>query len=148
MFYLLSAISGVILTAQVAINGRLLFFLESPILTSLVSFLVGTISLLITYLAAAYYGLQPIPAMKAVLQTNAWMWTGGLLGAFYVFMTIFCSPKIGFANMSSLIVAGQIITAVLFDHFGFFGSQVHMMTPTRLFGTVLLVISVYLIQTN
>jgi bacterial/archaeal transporter family-2 protein len=71
---------------------------------------------------------------------------GGLFGAFYIFTTIFASPKIGFANMFSLVICGQIIFAILFDHFGLLGNDVHLINPYRIVGVVLLVLGVYIIQ--
>lgn len=61
-----------------------------------------------------------------------WMLAGGLFGAFYIFTTIFASPKIGFANMFSLVICGQIILAILFDHFGLLGNDVHLITLIEL----------------
>ena len=52
------------------------------------------------------------------------MFIGGLLGAFYIFTTIFTSPKIEFANMFSLVICGQILLAVISDHFGLLGNQI------------------------
>ncbi|MBP2644225.1 MAG: hypothetical protein H6Q67_2112 [Firmicutes bacterium] len=147
-YYLLALVSGAAVTTQVGLNVKLLSNLGSPILTSFVSFLVGTIVLAIAYIVAACYGLEPVPTLPAITQTSFWMWLGGLLGAFYIFTTIFCSPRIGFANMFSLVVAGQIILAIIFDHFGLLGSSVHLITPLRLLGLVLLIVSVYIIQTN
>jgi transporter family-2 protein len=147
-YYLLALISGAALTTQVGINGKLLANLGSPVLTSFVSFLVGTVGLAIAYIAAVYYGVQSVPSLHALTQTDFWMWLGGLLGAFYIFTAIFCSPKIGFANMFSLVVAGQILLAVVFDHFGLLGSTIHIITPFRLMGVALLIAGVYLIQTN
>jgi len=147
-YYLLALISGAAVTTQVGINGKLLVNIGGPILTSFISFLVGTIVLAIAYILAVYYGLEPIPTFNAMTQTSLWLWMGGVLGAFYIFTTILCSPKIGFANMFSLLVAGQIILAIIFDHFGLLGSSVHLISPLRFIGVILLIVSVYLIQTN
>jgi transporter family-2 protein len=147
-YYLFALISGAALTTQIGINGKLLSTMESPVLTSFISFLVGTIALAVIYIVAVCYGLQPVPAFNTITQTNLWMWLGGLLGAFYIFTTILCSPKIGFANMFSLVVAGQIILAIIFDHFGVLGNPIHTLSPFRAFGVGLLIVSVYLIQRN
>lgn len=147
-YYLFALISGAALTTQIGINGKLASTMESPVLTSFISFLVGTIALAGIYLAAAYYGLQPVPPIQAVSQTRFWMWLGGLFGAFYIFTTIICAPKIGFANMFSLVVAGQIILAIIFDHFGALGNPIHTLSPWRGLGVALLIVSVYIIQRN
>ena len=61
LYYLLAAIAGTTLTTQVAINGKLLSYIGSPILTAFLSFLVGTVGLGVLYVIAAYYGWQSIP---------------------------------------------------------------------------------------
>jgi transporter family-2 protein len=50
--------------------------------------------------------------------------------------------------MFSLMVAGQLLLAVLFDHFGLLGFDLHKVTTARFFGIVLLVAGVYVIQKN
>ena len=148
LYYLLAIIAGTTLSSQVAINGKLLSYLGSPILTAFISFLIGTVGLGVIYLVSAYYGLQTIPNFSALSQTSFWMWTGGLLGAFYIFTSVFVAPKIGFANLFSLIVAGQIILALVFDHFGLLTGQPHLTSSMRMVGVAFLVIGVYLIQNN
>ncbi len=50
--------------------------------------------------------------------------------------------------MFSLVVAGQIISAIIFDHCGRLTGSIHTITPIRLVGVVLLIVGVYMIQTN
>jgi transporter family-2 protein len=147
-YYLLALISGTFITIQVGINGKLLSHIGSPILTSLISFVVGTIGLGVAYIGAVCYGMETSPTLQAFTQPGFWLWTGGLFGAFYIFSTVICLPNIGVANMLSLVVAGQIILAIAFDHFGLLGSPVHEVSLQRLIGVILLIVSVYLIQTN
>ena len=146
-YYLLSFLSGAAISTQAAINGKLSLSLASPLLTSIVSFAVGTLGLFAAYLLAVKSGLQSSPSLQQVLATTWWMWTGGLLGAFYIFTTIVASPKIGFANLFSLLVAGQILFAVIVDHFGILGA-VHTVNGARILGVILLTLGVYAIQTN
>nr|WP_092069231.1 DMT family transporter [Dendrosporobacter quercicolus]NSL47402.1 DMT family transporter [Dendrosporobacter quercicolus DSM 1736]SDL88152.1 transporter family-2 protein [Dendrosporobacter quercicolus] len=147
IYYLLPFIAGAALGAQVAINGKLLSGLASPLLTSTVSFAIGTIGLSMAYLIAVKLGMQNVPSIHQILQTTWWMWTGGLLGAFYIFTTIIASPKIGFANLFSLVVAGQIIFALIVDHFGILGT-VHTVNAARILGVAFLILGVYTIQTH
>ena len=53
LYYLLAVIAGATVSSQVAINGKLLNYLGSPILTSLISFLVGTVGLAVLYFVSA-----------------------------------------------------------------------------------------------
>ncbi|MDU2064232.1 MAG: DMT family transporter [Sporomusaceae bacterium] len=148
IYYLFALLAGFAATLQAGINGKLQVFLGSPLLTSFVSFLVGSVGLGAAYLATVFYQAQPIPSFASLTQTSIWMWSGGLLGAFFVFTTIFCLPKIGFANLFSLIVAGQLLLAIFFDHYGLLGNTLHLLNPYRLLGVALLVTGVYLIQTH
>lgn len=147
MYYLLSFLSGTAISTQAAINGKLLSSLGSPLLTSTVSFAVGTAGLFATYLIAVTSGWQNSPSLHHIMQTNWWMWTGGLLGAFYILTTVVASPKIGFANLFSLMIAGQILFALIIDHFGILG-VVHTINGARIAGVVFLILGVYAIQTN
>ncbi|HEX3032852.1 MAG TPA: DMT family transporter [Bacillota bacterium] len=148
IYYLLSLAAGAVTTLQVGVNGNLRSALSSPVLASLISFTVGAVGLLAVYGISVLSGIQGVPALAALKQTQWWLWTGGLLGAFIVFSTIIIPPKIGYANMFALVIAGQLVLAILFDHFGIFGNQVHSINPYRAAGVVLMIISVYVIQTN
>ncbi|HCQ88827.1 MULTISPECIES: DMT family transporter [unclassified Clostridium] len=146
--YFLALISGFALTLQVGINGELRSKIGSPILSSLISFAVGTIVLTVTFFFTVLSGYSSSQNLINIKNTNWWMFTGGLLGAFYIFTTIFTSPKIGFANMFSLVICGQIILAVIFDHFGLLGNQIHTINSLRVLGVILLILGVYIIQTH
>lgn len=148
IYYFLSLISGFALTLQVGINSGLRSTIGNPILSSLISFAVGTLSLAIVFLYTMLTGSSVLPDSISIKNLSWWMFTGGLFGAFYIFTTIFVSPKIGFANMFSLVICGQIILAVIFDHFGLLGGQVHLINPVRIMGLTFLILGVYIIQTH
>lgn len=148
IFYLLSLISGFALTLQVGINGALRSKIDNPILSSFISFGVGALGLALVFFFTILNGTSALPDSNNIKSVSWWMFTGGLLGAFYIFVTIFTSPKIGFANMFSLVICGQIILSVIFDHFGLLGNQTHLLNPARAVGVTLLILGVYIIQTN
>lgn len=148
LFYLLSLISGFALTLQVGINGALRSKINNPILSSFISFAVGALGLALVFFFTILNGTSSLPNSDNIKSVSWWMFTGGLLGAFYIFVTIFTSPKIGFANMFSLVICGQIILSVIFDHFGLLGNQTHLLNPLRATGVTLLILGVYIIQTN
>jgi transporter family-2 protein len=43
------------------------------------------------------------------MKTSWWMWVGGRLGTFYVWSTIFATPKIGASLALALMIAGQVL---------------------------------------
>ena len=76
----------------------------------------------------------------------AWAWLGGLLGATYVAATTVLGPRLGAAAFLALTLAGQMLAALLVDHYGVIGFPESPLTPARLVGAVLLVLGVLLIM--
>ena len=146
LYYFLSFLSGIALSFQVGINGQLRENVGSPVLSSFISFFIGTLSLGAAFLFCLANGTYSFSGEGALKGIHWWMLTGGVLGAFYIFTTILASPKIGFANMFSLVICGQILLSVVFDQFGFWGNDIHTLGPARMVGVVLLVTGVYVIQ--
>jgi transporter family-2 protein len=144
-YYFFALTAGMALALQVGVNGSLRTKAGSPVVSSFISFLVGTIGLGLVLLYMLLSGSYSFPA-NMFREIKWWMLSGGILGAFYIFITIFVSPKIGFTNMFSLVICGQIILSVIFDHFGVLGNEVHLINPLRILGVVLLIFSVILIQ--
>jgi bacterial/archaeal transporter family-2 protein len=75
-----------------------------------------------------------------------WVWTGGLLGAFYVLGSIVTAPKLGAAMLVALILAGQAIASLAVDHFGWVGFEEQPITALRVAGVLLLAGGVALVR--
>lgn len=58
------------------------------------------------------------------------------MGALFVFGTTLLAPRIGVAAMVSLIVAGQIISSLLFDRFGWLGLPLRDIGYARMLGAL------------
>ncbi|ADL12726.1 DMT family transporter [Acetohalobium arabaticum] len=144
IFMFFALLAGVIVTFQIGINSQLQLFLNNPVQAALVSFSVGTISLLLYSVIAGY----DWPTLQEALQTPWWIWIGGVLGAIYVFSTIFLAPKLGATVLISLIITGQLITSLILDHYGFLGFPQQAINPWRILGVILLIIGAVLIRSN
>jgi bacterial/archaeal transporter family-2 protein len=142
--FFLAVAAGMMMPTQGAINNRLAGFVDSPILASFVSFLVGTIALFI-YLLASGTPLNPLLQSKNVPLIA---WTGGLLGAFFVTTTTFLVPRIGVALTFSLFILGQMLITIVIDHFGFMGVPVKSVNMMRVLGVSLIVLGVILVRNN
>jgi|ERR1043166_5827408 transporter family-2 protein len=141
-FFLLVALSGAGLTLQMAWNARLRTGTGSPILATLISVLVSLVSLLLVW-ASGTTERGSIPAFNSLPK---WAWLGGVLGVFYLVASLIAIPRLGAAAVFSLVIAGQMITALVLDATGVFGvPQLSVSTP-RIFGAALLLIGVILIQ--
>ena len=63
-----------------------------------------------------------------------WAWTGGLSGAVYGLAAVIFASQLGAATLTSLVVAGQLMASVIFDHFGWIGFDVHPAGLGRILG--------------
>ena len=68
----------------------------------------------------------------------AWMWLGGVMGAFIVLSVTFATPRIGTAATIGLLIAGQLAMGVVIDRFGLFGFEQIGISWPRALGIVLL----------
>ena len=143
VYILLAIAAGITAPVQAGINSQLQgAWAQTPVLASLVSFLVGSLAL-VAYVMASR---SPLPPLAAMGQASWWHWSGGLLGAFFVTMTIFLAYKLGGTTMFSLLVAGQLAASLAMDHYGLLGYPVHPVNWQRLAGVLLVVAGVFLVR--
>ena len=134
---------GLFMAVQPAINLELRRFVGSPAQAAMVSTFVSTISLLIFV-----FGVQrkPWPSLDAALATPWWIWVGGVLGAIYVAISVVLISRLGTAFAFSLVVLGQMLTALVLDRFGWFGVPVHDLSIGRVLGVALVISGVVLFR--
>lgn len=141
LYYLLPVVCGVTIAVQAIVNGQLRVAIGSPLVAAFISFFTGTLLLLLLIAVTR----QPVPSLHTLQQVSWGKWTGGLLGAFFVTAVIITIQKIPAANMFALIITSQFITALLIDHFGWFGALQAPAGPVKLLGVALLITGAYLI---
>lgn len=128
LFLLLTALVGLSLPVQTAVNARLQHFLGSPLSASFVSFAVGT---LVVWLVA----LPGWPQGPLALQGIPWYaWTGGITGLVGVTLYIVLFPRLGGIQTVLLPILGQIVMSMLIDSFGWFGMEPKPVSAARLGG--------------
>lgn len=137
-----SVLAGSAIAVQAPINAQLRTFLSSPWTAAFASFIVGTVALGATVLISG----APSVRVSTVTTVPVWVWTGGLLGAYYVVAAIVATPRIGPALFFGLLVTGQLVTAILLEHFGWLGLERHPLSAGRLIGVVLLIVGAVLIR--
>jgi len=143
LWYLAFAVAaGAMLPVQFGINAQLAQWVGSPIRAAFVSFLVGTVALLVI----SVFVRKPLPSVARLGDVPWWVWTGGLLGAFYVAGSIVAAPKLGAVTLAAAIIFGQTLTSVLADQFGWVGFKEHHATPGRLVGVLLVGVGVVLVR--
>jgi transporter family-2 protein len=138
--HLFAILVGAGLTIQVGMNATVRLTIGSPVIATIVNFGVGLAALLLLAVAT---GARVVPG--SVGNVPAWAWFGGLLGAAYVAATTVLGPRLGAAALLALTLAGQMVAALLVDHYGVIGFPQNPVTPARLAGAALLVAGVLLI---
>jgi len=139
--HLMAALVGAGLTVQVGMNATVRTHVGSPVIATIVNFVVGLVALV---LVAAASGARWAPGSTA--SVPAWAWFGGLLGAAYVAATTVLGPRLGAAALLALTLAGQMAAALLVDHYGVIGFPQSPVTPARALGAALLLAGVLLIM--
>jgi bacterial/archaeal transporter family-2 protein len=82
---------------------------------------------------------DPIPSVAVAMRLPWWAWSGGLYGAIFIGLAIILVPQLGAANFFVLLVTGQMMASVAFDHFGWLGLPQGPIDLQRLAGVVLLI---------
>jgi bacterial/archaeal transporter family-2 protein len=138
----LAAASGICLVIQQGLNNNLRSALHSAVWSGFTSYVVGVLCMLLLAIALR----EPLPSMAAISRLPLWAFTGGIFGAIFIGLGIMLVPQIGTATFFVLLVAGQMLGALVFDHFGLMGVPVYPISMIRLAGAALLVGGVVLIR--
>lgn len=117
IFVLMALAGGAALAIQAAINSQLAKgLLTQPLVAATVSFTIGTILLFIL----CWWKADLSGAWQQMPRQSWWKYLGGVLGAGFILSTVFLAPKLGITNMLFFVIIGQLLTAIVVDHFGLF----------------------------
>ncbi|MFE6997510.1 DMT family transporter [Microbacterium sp. NPDC057659] len=107
---LLPFLAGAGIAWQAAANGRLAQRVESPLTATLMSFIAGTIVLLVAAVVTMALDGPPRP-----LPTEPWLYLGGLLGFAYILLGAFLVAHTGVLLLGLGSVLGQLTTSIVID---------------------------------
>jgi transporter family-2 protein len=141
LLWLLALVAGALIPVQAAANATLSRSLQGNVaFSALILFAVAAL----TTLAALALSRAPLPPLAGLRAAPWWAYIGGAIVATYVLTITFLAPRLGVGSAIALIVTGQIVAALLIDHFGLLRSNVVPVTPVRLLGGLLMVAGVFL----
>jgi len=143
LFLLWGVVAGMASPVQTSVNTQVRYAVQSPFIASLISFTIGTCILaLLTLLVDHRIKVD----LKMIPRAPKWIWTGGMLGVVFVTSNILLLPVLGSALTVVSVLCGQMILAMIVDHFGWFGVAVHRLNGPRAAGLVLMIVGILLIQ--
>lgn len=132
---LLALSSGVLMAVQGSLNAALskvIGLLEATFIVHI----TGTVGVVIVL-----FFLKMGTGNLSVLGNAPWYaYLGGLVGVGIIYLVAASIPKVGMANATTAIIVGQVLTAIIIDHFGGFGLDRAPCTWIQLVGLVLLAI--------
>ncbi len=141
LLLLMAFVSGAVMPVQAGINSLLARELSSTLAAATISFIVGTCALLVIMLVQ-----RETPGLGGFKNLSWWHWSGGLMGAFFVFTAAFAAPRIGALLFMALVLAGQMSSALLLDHQGWIGFREAAINPGKILGLLCIVLGVWLIR--
>jgi transporter family-2 protein len=142
LLVLLGLLAGSGIPVQASLNSALRQHLGRPEWATLANFGAGFLAMALVLAVQR----APLPTAAQVSQAPWWTWTGGALGAFFVFATVVMTPRLGVATSLAVILAGQLLSALALDRAGVLGLATRELTPGRLAGVALLAAGVFLVQ--
>ena len=132
---LLALISGVLMAVQGSLNttlSKVVGLLE----TTFIVHITGTILLMILLfiLRMGRGNLYALP------EAPWYAYLGGVIGVGIIYLVAASIPEVGVANATTAIIIGQVLTAIIIDHFGAFGLEKMPYGWSQFLGLTLLVI--------
>jgi transporter family-2 protein len=140
--YLLVVGAGSSAAFQAILNAKLRAQIGSPWWAGFVSFFVGMVGMLVL----ALFSSGPRPSASWIENASWFSWTGGLFGAIFIGAALIMVPRLGGATVFALLVVGQMLGSLVFDHFGILGIPQHPINALRVAGAAFLILGVVLIR--
>jgi len=136
----LALVVGALIPIQAATNAAMSKALGSLSFASLIVFAVAFLFVS----AWVVITRSEVPALSSFRTAPAYGYLGGAIVGSYVLSITFLAPKLGVGNAICFIVTGQILAAIVIDHFGLFGSIVQILSWERVLGALLMIAGLFL----
>ena len=141
-YTLLALLMGIIMSIYLPMNSSVSRYIGSAITANMSFFIIALItSIFIFILFGDYKTLLKIKSVPPYLYLT------GFISAFIVLGTTFLIPKIGARKFFILLIAGQIVMAMIVSHFGILESPKDAITFKKIIGALLLLIGT-VVSTN
>lgn len=136
MNYLISILTGIVLSIMVVLNGDLGNATGNYISSVIIHFvgLIGIIILLVVT-KSKIKNLKGIPF---------YMFSGGLIGILTVLFTNISFTNLGVSLTVSLALLGQLVTSIVIDHFGYFDLEVNKFEKKKIIGLGIIILGIFI----
>ena len=142
-FYLVVAlVTGAAIAVQALANSRLRFALGTPVWAAIAQFIVGLAALVVIAIVTR----QPSADTGGLSRMPWWGWVGGAIGALFITVSIVLTPRLGTALTLATMTAGQLLAALVLDHYGWLGAPVIRLSLPRVLGAACLLAGIALMR--
>jgi transporter family-2 protein len=135
LLFLLLLVAGAVSAVQQAANGQLRVVSDDVVVASFISFLGGSLVLVVAVLVAGDFSTASFPS-------PAWLYLGGPLGVFYIVVGAATVRALGVLRFVLGVVAGQLLAAVVID--AAWPAPTTELKATTVIGAVVTVVGVWL----
>src|SRR5690625_4533144 len=131
---ILSLFIGFIMVLHLAMNAQVGDIVQNAHMGNALFWIIGAITAVIigftNWDPAFFDSLKTIPF---------WLLMAGMMGGAMVFGIAWIIPQVGAGTFFVLLIAGQVLTGMIFSHFGILGSPVEPITLIHWLGVILLI---------
>ena len=142
LYLALALITGALIPVQASTNAAFSKSIGNPFITGLVVFIVGLLGMMLFMLITK----TSLPTPPQLVAAPLYSYLGGAIVATYVVIITILVPRIGVGTAIAFIVTGQILCAIVIDHFGLFNVQVRPVDVGRITGALLMIGGIYLVM--
>ncbi len=137
---LLALVSGVLMAVQGSVNAALSKAVGLWEATFVVHATGTFVLLVVLFLLKMGRG-----DLANLSQAPWYSYLGGIISVFIIYLVAASIPSVGVANATTAIIVGQVLTAVIIDHFGIFGLEKIPCSWPQLAGLALLAVGARLL---
>lgn len=132
----IAAIAGIAVALQAQFMG-IMDRTAGSVTSVFITYGTGAIGAVIVYLARR-------PPLAPIRQIPGYAWLAGALGLVIVGALGYAAPRLGLARAIVVVVAAQLLAALVIDHFGLFTAAQRPVDPSRALGFALTIAGVWL----
>ncbi|WP_027856926.1 DMT family transporter [Marinobacterium jannaschii] len=140
----IAVVCGTLIPIHAGMNATLSRSIGHPVWATVFSFM-GSFVCLAVFAAVIRPGA---PSAASLLSAPPWAWLSGLVGVVYVIVTMLVAPRLGAASFITSVIAGQMVMALLLDHYGLLGFSQKSVDLKRILGMLLVFAGVAVMQIN
>lgn len=141
LYQIFGVVAGMLMASQTAINGHLGVMLHSSIRAAMISFMLGTL-LLILIVCLTHTKLSRVHEAVIATRHYHWLWLGGFIGGTYILCSSWLVPKLGTGQVVILALFGQLLFSAIIEHRGMFDSFAIQIDREKIIGLIMMFVSV------